>query len=266
MRSKSWRIFSVGLLVAAAAGGWGLVAGHQQNAKLRAQAAALRERNAPVVRLATENQHTRDLVARAERDTAVASGVLHQEVVRLRAEIEALEDRAREAAAKKAAAAEAIAANRDPMGALMRLENFENVGRATPAAAIQTLIWAAMKGDDPSVIASLSLMADAREEAQQLWAHLPESSRAKYPAPENLAALVVTGEILRADALQISATTPVDASHAIVAVRLAGVDGEEKVPVELTFDGWKVQVPKKMILGLEKKLKPSPSPVAPAKS
>jgi len=50
-----------------------------------------------------------------------------------------------------------------------------------------------------------------------------------------------------------------------VNVRLAGTDGEEKVPTELGADGWKVTVPKKLILVLEQRLNLRAPPPAPTK-
>ena len=238
---------------------------HRDTAKLSARATALRGRNAAVTRLAQENQRTRELVTRAETDATDAAQAFHQDVVQLREEVRALEEKARAAATQRAAAAAAIAMNRDPARALTRLENFQNVGRGTPEAAIQTLMWAALKGDEPTLVASLALSDDAREKALQVLAHLPESARAKYPAPENLAALVVTDQILRADAVQIVSATPVDAQHAIVNVRLAGTDGEEKIPTELGVDGWKVTIPKKLISALYQRLNPPAPAPAPKK-
>lgn len=247
----------------------GLAAGvlflHRNTAKLQAQATALRGRNAPLTRLVEENQRTRELLARSETDATDAAQAFHQDVVQLREEVRTLEERARSAANQKAVAVAAIATNRDPDRALTLLENFQNAGRGTPSAAVQTLVWAVLQANEPVLVASLALTDDAREEALQLLAHLPESARAKYPAPENLAALMVTSEILRADALQIVATTPVDAQHVIVNVQLAGGDGVEKVPTELGPDGWKVMVPKKFILALEKRMNPPPVQPPPKK-
>lgn len=254
------KLFSVSALLALVAMLTVVIIGlHRDNAKLREQADALRRRNEPVTRLVAENQSTRELLARVTSDAADARDLLHQDVLQLRAEVQALEERARAAAAQKVAAAAAIATNREPEKALTPLENFQNVGRGSPAAAVQTLIWAALKAEESTLTASLVLMDDAREEALQLLAHLPDSARAKYSTPESLAALVVTNEILRADAVQITTTTPTDARHVVVGVRVAGVEGDEKVPTELTADGWKVMVPKKMILGLEQRLRP-PAP------
>ena len=237
---------------------------HRDNAKLQTQVIALRGRDAPLTRMVEENQRAREFLAREKTDANEAARALHQDVVRLRSEVRELEEYARAAAAQKAAATAALAANLDPEMGLALLENFHNVGRGTPGAAVQTLIWAVLQAEERALVASLALASDAREEALQLLAHLPDSARATYPTPENLAALMVTNEILRVDAVQIVDTTPVDAQHVIVNVRLAGTDGTEKIPTELGADGWKVTVPKKMILGLEKRLNPS-APPAPKK-
>jgi len=237
---------------------------HYDNAKLQSETTEWRRRNAPVARLAEDNERARELLAQTTNVAKTAVRDRQREVERLRAEVGELERRARAVAAQKAAEVAARLANRDPEQALAALENFRNVGRGSPATAVQTLVWAAMQADEATLLASIALGDDAREKAQQLLARLPEAARTKYPTPENLAALMVTREILRADAAQIVATTPVDVRRATVSVRLAGADGTETVATEFAADGWKVTVPKKLLVMLEKRLNP-PAPVAGAK-
>ncbi len=229
----------------------------RENAKLRAQAGELRHRNDAVIRLGEENERTRELLARTKTDVNAAAEAMHADVTQLRAEVSQLEEHARMASAQKAAVAALIAANRDPEKGLVRLENFQNVGRATPVTAMQTLIWAVMKGDEPALEAAFSVTGDALEKAGEILAHLPEAERAKYPTPESIVALAFADQILRADALQVVPTMQLG-SRAIVTVTVANSDDDAKVPMELAPDGWKVTVPKKFLVSLERKINPPP--------
>lgn len=231
----------------------------RENAQLAAQIAGQAGREQQEVspkRPAEHDAQERGRGTVARRAVGDTVQVRREEVARLQTQVGDLEAKARAEAEEKAANAAAIAANRDPERALAPLESFKNVGRGSPATAVQTLVWAALHGDEPTLLASIALADDAGEKARQLWARLPESARTKYPAPENLAGLMVTSEILRADAAQIVATAAVDARHALVSMQLAGVDGVEHVATELGADGWKITVPKKIMLALEKRLNP----------
>ena len=218
-----------------------------------------------MVRLAEENRHLRELVTRAKSDERDAAQALHGELVRARTEVAELEGKARAAAAQKLADAAALAANHDPEKGLARLEDFRDVGRGTPAAALQTAVWAALTGDERALAAALSVTGGARDAAEEVLAHFPAEARAKYPTVESLAALVVAGEILKADAAQLTGTVMTDAAHATVSVRLVDPDDEETVPMALGPDGWQVVVPKKLITALMLRLHPPPAAPLPPK-
>jgi hypothetical protein len=253
------------LLILAVATGAAIFLLRRDNVRLRAQADALRHKNAAVVQLNEENQRTRELLARAETNEADAKEALHGELLRTQAEVRDLEAQARAALAQQAAAAATLAMNHNPEAGLARLEDFQNVGRATPAAAVQTLVWAALKGDEPALIAALSVTGVVREKIEALLASLPAAARMKYPTPESLAALVVTGTVLDAEAAQVLDTTYLDAQHAIVNVRGAGSEKAQPVPMELGPGGWAVMVPPKMIDKLAKQLSPPPAAPSPSK-
>jgi len=239
---------------------------HRDNLKLRAEAADLRHQNEAAVRLREENRHARELLARSESSEGDAKQALRVELIRLRAEAAELEQKAHAAVAGNPADARVSTENRDPEKGSARLEDFKNVGRSTPNAALQTLVWAALKGDARTLVTALSITGSARGKAEALLSSLPEAARAKYPTPESLAMLVVTDEILGYEtAVQMTGTTLTDAQHAIVRVRLAESGKEEKVPVELGADGWKIVVPEKMIDKLKRRISPAPAQPLPKK-
>lgn len=232
---------------------------HRANGRLAAEATSLHRRAEPLKQQATENERTRRLLARAESDADAAAREIQAEVQRLRDEAHTLESRAHDVAAQKAATLMARAMNRDPERDFAPLENFQNVGRATPSAAVQTMIWSVLKPDESALLAAISLNDSARAAAQRLLARLPDSEREKYPTPEAIAALAVSTAVMRADAAQIASTTPIDSQHATVLVRLPDSTDTAKVPTELGTDGWRIVVEKKWIDAMER----SPVPLAP---
>ena len=237
----------------------------RENAKLRIRAGELRHRNETVVHLTEENQRTREFLTQTKSDAAEAAQALHADVLHMRADVSDLEERAHVVFAQKSAAAAELAASRDPEKAMTRLENFQNVGRTTPASAVQTLIWAAVKNDEPTLAGIFFVTGDAKEKIEALFARLPSSAREKYPTLQSVASLLVSQEILRVDAAQIISTTQLGSDHAFVTVRGGGSDDEAKVPMELGPDGWRVLVPGKLVTLLEKRLAPPPSTPPPKK-
>jgi hypothetical protein len=172
-----------------------------------------------------------------------ATGI-QAELAARRREVAALETRARERRRETVAQAaqdEAeLASNRDPLRGLVRLENFSDVGQATPAAAFQTLGWAVVK--KPERIAALFTLApEARTKAEAFIAGLPESGRAQW-TPEKLGELFLTGALSSASAIQIANVTMDGASHATLTFRIPGARGDPKLPMELGPDGWRVLV------------------------
>jgi hypothetical protein len=127
---------------------------------------------------------------------------------------------------------------------MTKLEFLSAAGRATPEAALQTLIWAAMKGRDPEMAACLSLDNAARAQAESLLATLSGETRAKYQTPEQLFGLVVAHSVLEATAVQIATETITDSDHVTLALR-ARVNGRErtsKIPMVHSAEGWAMAV------------------------
>jgi len=162
------------------------------------------------------------------------------EVAKIRAEIAALEQRATEEHALRPEATDAPSTNRDPEKAMTRLEYFQNVGQATPAAAFQTLVWAALKGDEKTMAQAIGLDDGARRKVLELMgASLSAAEREKYPTPESILTLFLAKALIRVSSLQIVETEPKDALNATVTVRgLMGND--QKLPMRLGPTGWQL--------------------------
>ena len=77
---------------------------------------------------------------------------------------------------------------------------WQNRGRATPAATIETALWAAAGGDLAGLQGLLYLDDAVRAKAEALRASLPETSRGVYPSAEHLLAAFATKSLPLGDA------------------------------------------------------------------
>ena len=241
-------------LTLVAAGTAEIVVLRMNHARLQQHAVYLRQRNE---RMAQLRERTQDLITRATDGDASAVRTIHAELVQARAEVSELEKGAEERRLKRTAqsdaAASAMTSNRDPEKGLVRLENFRNIGRATPSAAFQTLMWAAVKGDDDTIARMLSVTGAAREKADAFIAALPEETRAIYPTPETLAALAFADMALGQTAVQVLRQTTVDPLNTNLSVA-----GAENAPKTFSFrlgaGGWQMVVPEQAIQGIQNRL------------
>ena len=126
------------------------------------------------------------------------------------------------------------------------MEHFQNAGQATPGAAFQTFVWAAMKGEDATLAGMIAFPGAAREKAEAVVAALPAEVQAKYPTPEKLAALFFANALTAMNAAQVVDVTLPDAEHAVVTVR-GLTDRPQKIPMQLGSSGWQIVVPEGMV-------------------
>lgn len=171
--------------------------------------------------------------------------LLEQAAARRRAEIQA-------ASAARLEQAKRPPHGTDPEQALTKLENFQNVGRDTPAHALQTLVWAAMKGDEATLTSGILLDEKATHRAEMLLARLPDGIRGQYNA-EKLAALWFEGTVLDSAAAQIIREEPQDAAHAAVIVS-GGIGDAGMLSFEHTANGWRLIVPQHGLEVVQKKV------------
>lgn len=241
------------LIVALVAGLIGTLALRRDNAATRARVAQLRS-SPPPASLAG----TRPTPSPSEVSSSVPASTNDPtratQLAQLRAEITALEQRAAPSSAHlsppSAASTSALALSSvstvsaptpapDPEKALTPLEHLQNVGHATPAAAFQTLLWAALKGDDAALARSIAWDDATRPQVEAMIATLPPALREKYPTPELLAALFIAKYTVDVSAIQIAGVTPHDATHATVTVR-GLMANDQQLPLRLGPGGWQL--------------------------
>lgn len=212
----------------------------RHNALRRMQVAAMRAQRGPQEpRVAEPRAIPVNAPAASEPAGAAASGP-RAGLAEIRAEIAALERRAAAQHAAQPEITDAPATNRDPEKAMTRLEYFQNAGQGTPAAAFQTLVWAALRSEEKILAQTIGLDEASRGKVLELMgATLSDAEREKYSTPESVLAVFLSKALIRVSSLQIVETETKDAQNATVTVRgLMGND--QKLPMRLGASGWQL--------------------------
>jgi hypothetical protein len=250
MRAKLFYALGLALLVAVIAAG--VVALKRANSTLREKVAGLASMNQQVDALRDENMRLRESLTRFQQESNNAQQVLRTELLKAQGELAAAEKTARERRVQYVEHAVAQAENTDPDRGVARLEHFKNVGRATPAAAFQTMVWAVMNREDGLVATALSVTGPAREKADALLNQLPPAERARFPSPESLGILAITEQVLKAEGMVLREFTSQNSGAGVLAIRMPEPGRPEntkdgKVQMVLGPSGWQVVVPEKAI-------------------
>lgn len=198
-------------------------------------------------RLRDENTRLAGIIERQNREEGARE--IAADLERARQNLRALERREEQVVRTKAAGD--IAANRDPEKGMVRLEHFRNMGRATPAAAVQTAIWAAASADFEEVGKTMMLSEAGRVKAQTLLDQQPTETRARFSSPEKLVGVLFAHDFTDEDGFQLVDTTANGAEKAVVRLRRLkhGVvqGGEREIPLRRSPNGWQMVVPDRAI-------------------
>ena len=120
---------------------------------------------------------------------------------------------------------------------LTHLNDLRNVGRATPSAAVQTILWAIAHGDE-NLPDMLFLNKAAMKAAREMMAALSTETKATYETPEKLAALYLSKYVLeQIDTVQIQGVTQLDPETVEVKI-LTGEKGATTISMQATPNGW----------------------------
>lgn len=146
----------------------------------------------------------------------------------------------------------------DPERRLTHLKDFRNVGRGTPGAAIQTILWAITQGDE-NLPDMLFLNKAAMKAAREMMVALPVETNAAYETPEKLAALYMSKYVLeQIDTVQIQGVTQLDPETAEVKI-LTGEKGPTIVSMQATPNGWLWKVKASLIEAAKQDLLGAPA-------
>lgn len=205
---------------------------HQQTALTRLQADRRAEQ---------QEQQLASARARAEElDRLLAERAA---VARLREELAALRHRA--------AAPAAVREERPPApvrpglaGNALACSLWQNAGRATPEASLETALWAAANGDIDTLTGLLVFDAEAHNEATALFSQLPANLRQEFVSPERLIAVLTAKDVPLGSAALLKEYPT--ATETRLSVQLFDAEGKHKMAllsVRPDDAGWRFVVP-----------------------
>lgn len=129
---------------------------------------------------------------------------------------------------------------------LIPADAWKNAGKATPEAAAETVLWAAVGGDVDTLSASLVFTPTARDKADAWFAGLSESTRQQYGTPEKVIALMIAKDAAALSGMQVLGQKEIAADNVAVRLRFANNDGQTKDDNFLMrrgSDGWRMVLP-----------------------
>lgn len=122
---------------------------------------------------------------------------------------------------------------------------WQNRGRATPVAVLETMLWASAGGDLAALKDVLAFDDASQALATKAFANLPESDRQQLATPADLLALIVAGNVPLDSAL-IVARQQLGDTEVLEYMRLkdrSGVTRQVCLTARRLPDGWRLQVP-----------------------
>lgn len=212
----------------------------RSNARLRGEQTRLTERAAEVARLRTLKERS--------QTTAVSPAELQRldgdaiEAAALRDRINKLQ----ETLAQPLPVA--------PVAPKKIEERWRNLGQATPANTLHSVVWAAMGGEVDALVSMLAYDPETRAAVDDLFASIPPESRAYFPTADKLIATLVAGRLpTDLTEAQVIEQTEETSDSAKAKVRLRRGSSSTAAPREVTFQfqrtgsDWRLVVPKSEI-------------------
>jgi hypothetical protein len=168
-------------------------------------------------------------------------------IARLRAEIQQMKMRALARTRQpRPASNESITLPKTILNEMVPADGWRNAGQATPAATLETALWAAAAGDVESLAGLLAIDPVARVHLNGLLMRLPESLRHEYDTPERLMALLTARDVPSDGAAQIrDAHLSATGGTEVVAVLRDASQKQRLATLTLRQEGpdWKLIVP-----------------------
>jgi RNA polymerase sigma factor (sigma-70 family) len=156
-------------------------------------------------------------------------------------------------------------ASRNIVDDLVKVEEIQNHGAATPAAAFQTIVWAAMQGKTDALANVLMLEPGAVEVGDAFVRQLSPDKRSIYKSANHLVALITEKEVLeKGSKMLILDTKHHDDARASVSVLLSDTEKGRKHPyvkeIQLVRVGsqWGLPIRKEVVEGTIQKLREDP--------
>ena len=247
---------TVGLGIVVAVTGAAAILIQQQNlAELRSELGLLREEGQRAAEQQAKVAKAPPAVVVTEENPA-ARGAGAGEVAKLREEVEGLKKTAQEFG-KVIQAAQAKAAEAAIPTKLVPVGEWKNGGRATPDAAIETVLWAASGGDVEVLSQGIVFTPTARAKAEAWFAQLSDATQAQYGSPEKLVSLLIAKDAAALSGMQVLGQKQLTADDVGMRVRVGGEDGKTKDDtffLHRAADGWRLMVPDQAVEKFAKQL------------
>lgn len=256
--------FSLGL-AAVAVGGAAVYLQHLDNQQLRREVALLRTEVQDTARATKAQPASADtLVTGGGTVTPSAAGSVAgaQELAELRRELAALRANTQEIAkfAQLAQAAQAVKqmekSSESVASKIVPVGQLKNLGRGTPAAGLETALWAATGGDVDALAGSLTFNPEGRARADQWFASLTPDVRQQYGTPEKVIALLMARDAAGLTGMQVLGQKELTAQDTALRIRFASESNtkDDNLVMHRTGDGWRMLLNDKTVESMARKL------------
>jgi hypothetical protein len=146
--------------------------------------------------------------------------------------------------------------NNEPISKLAK--NWVFAGRTTPDTAIESVLWAASRGDTDRLADLLGFAPELHAQAEGLFSKLPPAAQQEYGTPEKVVATLLAGSFPKnPQASQVFAERQYGDQDAAITMSVTHADGESRINLfrlHNTADGWKLLVPANVLTDFEKTL------------
>jgi hypothetical protein len=175
-----------------------------------------------------------------------------QDEVALQKELEHLQDLQSTRAVLRAQIEESIkrtlARSGAPASSHPELMPWNKVGRATPAATVETVFWSIAQGDVETLATLIAFDDDAQDQAERFYEVLPEDLRKEYDSPERLvAALMAIEKPVTLKSVNVLGETSSSPDRGTL--QLSSPSGNISLDFQRDAGGWKLVVPALIVDG-----------------
>lgn len=248
-------------VLAVSVGGTAVLLQHYDNRALRREVALLRTEVQMLASSRVAEVRSVEPVVAATTSASVASAS-EGELAKLREEIAGLK-KSTQAIAKFAELAQAAQsakelekASQNVATKIVPAAQLKNVGKATPEAATESALAAAIAGDVDVVANSLAFTESSRAKADAWFATLSERVRQEYGSAEKVFALMMARDAAGLTGMQVLGTKEVSANNVGVRLRFASEQGtkDDTLLLQRSGDGWRLLLPDQAVENMARKV------------
>jgi hypothetical protein len=144
---------------------------------------------------------------------------------------------------------------------LIQASDWAFAGNETPGAAIESVLWAASRGDVDRLAGLLGFSPDVRAQADAMYSRLPSASQQEYGSAERVVATLLAGSFPKdASAMTLLADKQYD-QDAAISMSVEHSEGQSKTNIfrfHRAPGGWQLLVPSSVMSDYEKTLMGDP--------